>query len=293
MLYQEFIQTLKWLDENILHLDPIGVQQGFEDIPLEIFGKIQIDRPAEFPNLLNWLPDMPASDIQQLWTGNSGHELMKQSVSFIRTTVGKYHELTCRPLNQGKVLDFGCGWGRLIRLLYKYVPAENIYGVDPWDESIHLCRQTNLHGNFSISDYMPVTLPVPTSVKFELVIAFSVFTHLSEKSFNMCAAVIQEYLPENGILALTIRPREFWPYIYRTTPFYSKIELPQVLDDHDQHGFAFYPYPKKILNGEYTYGETSVSLNYLKNAFPSLKIAGVEWSETDPLQIIIFLQKRQ
>jgi SAM-dependent methyltransferase len=291
-MYKEFEQILKNLDAGIHSHDEIQLRKAFEMVPLEIFGKIQIERPAEFPNLMGWLPVMPSVEDQQLWTGNYDHELMRQSVNFVRTTVSKYHEIACKPLNQSTVLDFGCGWGRLIRLLYKYVPVNHIYGVDPWENSIDLCRATKLHGNIFLSDYLPTTLPVPDSIKFDLIIAFSVFTHLSEKSFSMSASVLQEYLCENGILALTIRPREFWEHIYGTTPFFSKIPLTAVLEDHDHDRFAFFPHKKKTFMGEVVYGETSVTLNYLQKAFPGMRIINVEWSEIDPMQIMVFLQKR-
>jgi SAM-dependent methyltransferase len=292
-MYKDFAQTLTDLDKKILTLDDRQIQHALESVPLEIFGKIQIERPDEFPNLMQWLPVMPSTAVQQSWTGNSDHELMRQSVNFIRTTISKYHELSGKPLNQGRVLDFGCGWGRLIRLLYKYVPADNIFGIDPWDKSIDLCRETKLHGNILLSDYLPTTLPVPPSVKFDLIIAFSVFTHLSEKSFNMSASVIRDYLSEQGIIALTIRPREFWTHIHGTTPFFAKIPLAQVLGDHDLNRLAFYPHINKTVMGEVVYGETSVSMDYLKNAFPGMEITGIEWSEIDPLQIIVFLQKQK
>lgn len=292
-MYKEFEQILKNLDASILEPDEIQIRKAFEMVPLEIFGKIQIERPSEFPNLMKWLPVMPSVEDQQLWTGNFDHELMKQSVNFIRTTVSKYHEIACKPLNHSTVLDFGCGWGRLIRLLYKYVPVGNLFGVDPWDKSIELCRNTNLHGNIFLSDYLPTSLPVSDSLKFDLIIAFSVFTHLSEKSFNMNATVLPKYLYDNGVLALTIRPREFWEHIYGITPFFSKIPLTEVLKNHDHDGFAFYPHKKKTLMGEVVYGETTVSIKYLQKTFPGMEIINLEWSEVDPMQILVFMKKRE
>jgi SAM-dependent methyltransferase len=292
-MYLDFIQALTTLDNKIKLLDDRQIQHEFELIPLETFGEIQVDRPDQFPNLMKWLPVMPSAAVQQSWTGNCDHELMRQSVSFIRTTVSKYHEIACKPLTQGRVLDFGCGWGRLIRLLYKYVPTDHIYGVDPKEESINLCRQTQLYGNFSLSEYLPTTLPIDSSIKFDLIIAFSVFTHLSEKSFSVCASVIQDYLSENGVVALTIRPREYWTYIHDTSPFYAQISLSQMLEDHDHKGFAFYPHQKKMIMGEVTYGETTASVNFLKNTFPGLEFAGIEWSEADPFQVMVFLKKRK
>jgi trans-aconitate methyltransferase len=37
-------------------------------------------------------------------------------------------------LSDARVLDYGCGRGRLTRLLYKYIPYSRLYALDPWDE---------------------------------------------------------------------------------------------------------------------------------------------------------------
>ncbi|MBT3367608.1 MAG: class I SAM-dependent methyltransferase [Nitrospina sp.] len=140
-MHKEFEEILSTLNKTIIHLDAKGVQKEFENIPLDIFGRIQIDRPSEYPNIFHWLPQMPSSDIQRSWTGSADHVLMKQSLAFLKTIISAYHAIACKPLGLGNVLDFGCGWGRLIRLLYKYVPADRIYGVDPWLKSIEICKK--------------------------------------------------------------------------------------------------------------------------------------------------------
>jgi len=292
-MHFELQRILQDLDARWPALSANQIPLELEMIPMEVFGMLQIDRPPELVNLLKWMPSMPPAEVQQLWTGNSGHELMKQSICFLKSTVSKYREVAQKPLHEGMVLDYGCGWGRLIRLLYKHFPGDNIYGCDPWDESLAWCRQGRLHGTFFQSDYLPETLPLSDSVQFDLIIAFSVFTHLSERSFKMSAEVLMDRLSDDGLLALTIRPREYWDHIFGTTPFFSKIPLQQVREAHDLDRHAFYPHPKKIHRGEVVYGETTVSPEYLKKAFGKLEITGIEWSETDPFQIIIFLQKKK
>ena len=74
---------------------------------------------------------MPSDIIQTNWTGNHGTSLLSQTVAFVESLVTGYRELTGRSLETARVLDFGCGWGRIIRLLYKYVGYENIFAVDP------------------------------------------------------------------------------------------------------------------------------------------------------------------
>ena len=216
-MYKEFNEILSGLDKKILNLDSKELQKEFENIPLDIFGRIQIEQSQDFPNLLHWFPKMPSVDIQKSWTGAANNILLKQSISFIRIVVSAYHSMACKPISQGNILDFGCGWGRLIRLLYKYVPDNNIYGVDPWDKSIEICQKTNLHGNFFISEYVPRSLPTPNNLKFDFIMAFSVFTHLSEKVTKICSKTLKNYLTNNGVMAITIRPREYWTFLYKNS----------------------------------------------------------------------------
>ncbi len=292
-MHQEIREILSELDRQVPLLNTKQLQKKFENVPLEVFGGIQVDRPPEFPNLMNWLPKMPSADVQISWTGNADHALLKQSISFIRLSVGKYHELVCKPMSESNVLDFGCGWGRLIRLLYKYVPIENIYGVDPWDQSLAICHSCNLHGNLYLSDYIPRTLPTPTNLKFDFIQAFSVFTHLSEKVTKIAIETLKNHLSDEGILVLTIRPKEYWTFVLNQSPNFSSDKINQLLDEHDRNGFAFCPHDREKIEGEVTYGDTSISLEYIKSNFNGLEIAGVEWSETDVLQMIVFLRKRR
>lgn len=290
-MHQEIREILFELDSQVPLLNTKQLQKKFENVPLEVFGSIQVDRPPEFPNLMNWLPKMPSADVQTSWTGNTDHTLLRQSISFTRLSVGKYHELVCKPMSESNILDFGCGWGRLIRLLYKYVPVENIYGVDPWDQSLAICHSCNLHGNLYLSDYIPRTLPTPTNLKFDFIQAFSVFTHLSEKVTKTAIETLRDHLTDEGILVLTIRPKEYWTFMLNRNPNFSSDKINQLLDEHDQKGFAFCPHDREKIEGEITYGDTSISLEYIRNSFNGLEIAGIEWSETDILQMIVFLRK--
>jgi len=291
-MLRELESILARIDSQVTGLSPEDLQRQFEQIPLDILGQIQIDQPAGFSNILRSLPVMPAAEIQESWTGSSGHTLMRQSVMFVKTVVSAYHAIARRPLGQGNVLDFGCGWGRLIRLLYKYVPANRIYGVDPWDRSIEICRETGVKANLSVSDYIPRSLPTPKDLKFNFIMAFSVFTHLSQKVTRICGETLRDHLTDDGILAITVRPREYWGFVGQdpASPL-SPEAIETLLSAHDQNGFAFSPHHREKIEGEVTYGDTSMTLDFIESNFEGLDIVGVESNEVDLLQIIVFLKK--
>ncbi len=263
----------------------------FDAVPLEVFGALQVDAPDSFPNLMSWLPRMASNEAQEAWTGSSGHVLLKQSISFVRIVTTAYANLTGRALSDANVLDFGCGWGRLVRLLYKYVPSGQIYGVDPMEASLQQCREAGLRGHFLKSDYIPRALPTPTGLRFDFIFAFSVFTHLSEKVARIALNTLAEHLSDEGLLALTIRPREYWPFIAAHSGSFDEQKIEELLDLHDRLGFAFAPHQGQKIEGEVTFGDTSMTLEYLRSACPQLKLAGLEWSEADPYQLIVLMKR--
>ncbi len=292
MILNEIHNALYKLDQKISRLDSKEIQKELENIPLDIFARIQVDRPSEYASIMHWLPELPSENDQRIWTGSSGHELMNQSLAFIKTIISTYNDLTNNTLNQSNILDFGCGWGRMIRLMSKYVPTDNIYAVDPWDKSLEICTETGVKANFGLSDWIPRSLPTPEGKKFDFIMAFSVFTHLSENVTKVCAATLRDYLTDDGILAITIRPVEFWQFrLDHKIEGVTKKQTRQYISDHKEHGFAFFAHNREKIEGEVTYGDTSMSLDYIKNNFTGLDIKRVEFNETDRYQLIVFLTK--
>ena len=68
---------------------------------------------------------------------------------------------------------------------------------------------------------------------------------------------------------------------------YTK-ELLQEL--HHKQGFAFMPHFRAPINGDITYGDTSMSLDFIRTRWPQWKIAGTDSNLSDPWQIVVFLQ---
>jgi hypothetical protein len=143
-----------------------------------------------------------------------------------------------------------------------------------------------------LSDYLPRTLPTPEGLKFDFIMAFSVFTHLSEKVTKICAYTLRDHLSDSGILAITIRPIEYWDFALNLeNSAFSQKDIEELQDAHEQKGFAFSPHNREKIEDEVTYGDTSMSLQYIKDNFIGLDIVRVEYNKADSLQLIVFLQK--
>jgi 2-polyprenyl-3-methyl-5-hydroxy-6-metoxy-1,4-benzoquinol methylase len=280
------LQKIEQLAGNLTRSE---VLKKLRALSLSDFGLFMLSIPnPDFPKLSAVLPRMAKKEAQIGWTGTSGVELLTQTVDFVRSLAYNFTRATGRPLEHANILDFGCGYGRITRMMYYFSGEDQVYAVDPWDKSIETCRADGLTQNFSMSEYLPSTLPVPSSY-FDLIFAFSVFTHLSERATFTCLNTISDYLKPDGLIAITIRPVEYWD----VDPQARRLNLiDQQKEKHNQQGFSFLPHDRPPVDGDITYGDTSVSSDWLKGSFPKLKIAAVDRSLSDPYQMYVFLRKR-
>ena len=296
-MYSIFESELQKIDKKMEDGISMDIPSLFKKIPLEIFSELSLGVPGDYPNIKKWFPLMPSEEVQIHWTGNHGKVLLDQTTKFVKTLISGFSEITNKKLTGSKVLDFGCGWGRIIRLLYKYTSEENIYAVDPWDESIRMCKEKNLKGNFSMIDYLPMSLPF--NEKFDLIFAFSVFTHLSEKAAVIAMDTLRKYITDDGVMVITIRPKEYWNVLDKNKNRHGRLAK-ELLQLHDQYGFAFRssdyasgggtPLDSAPVDGVITYGDASMTFKYIENNFMGWEIISVEWDSVDPLQIIVFLK---
>ncbi len=275
-----FSSELREIDKKMIVARPSEIPGLFNEIPLDVFGRLLLDIPAGYPHIKGFFPSMASDEVQRNWTGSSGEALLSQSKAFVKSLLFGYISITGKKTEDMIVLDYGCGWGRLIRLLYKFVSFENIYAVDPWDQSIDQCQKHGVKANLAISDWVPKTLPFER--KFDLVFAFSVFTHLSEKTAHVVLDTLRKYVTQDGLLVITIWPKEYWNHHPEITGEMIKL--------HDERGFAFKPHDLPPIDGDITYGDTSMSLEYIHRHFRKWKLARVDYNSVDPYQVVLFLQ---
>ena len=256
-------------------------------LPLDLVGETLLCIPPDYEGALRrYLPRMASDEIQRNWTGSSGHHLLQQSCAFVRSVESNVRAFTGRGLESAKILDYGCGWGRLLRLMYKHTAPENLYGCDPWDLSINICRDSGIAAHLAVSDYLPKTLPFE-EVKFDLIYAFSVFTHLSERAAAAAMSACRKSINDNGVMVITVRPPSYWPAHQDAQ---GPVNREQMLADHKARGFAYTPHGRDAIDGDVTYGDTSISLDYIAKHWPDWEVQGVDWQLHDPYQMLVFLK---
>lgn len=107
-----------------------------------------------------------------------------------------------------RILDFGCGCGRLLRHLGQVSDAVEIHGTDIDAEMIEWLRANVSFGRFEVGALEP-PLPYPDQY-FDLVMGHSVFTHLDERLQDAWLAELQRITAPEGLVLLTVQGESTW-----------------------------------------------------------------------------------
>jgi SAM-dependent methyltransferase len=241
-----------------------------------------------YPNLRAALPDLPEREVQETWNGRSGIELASQSAAFYKKLKALQGRHGAVPLARVVVLDFGCGWGRLIRFLARDVAPGNLFGCDPYPGILDVCERTRVPGRLASIPY--VTASLPFSERFDLVYAFSVFTHLSEATHQASLRAIHAGLADRGLLIATTRP-----------PAYVRDGLHEALPrasaakklERGKPAYLFAAHDVQPSGGEVTFGEAVVNLPYVRERWGELfELVDVSLMLDDIYQVVLTLRRR-
>ncbi len=255
-------------------------------LPLNVFGEALLDMPdPRFPALSRLLPAMASVETQQAWTGSHGRTLLVESVAFVKAVTAAWQRFGDRPLAQARILDYGCGYGRFLRLLRQATHTANLHGCDPWEKAIDLCRQARIPCHLEVTPYLPERLPYPDH-SFDLAYAFSVFTHTSERATRNALQAIHRTMRPGGMLAATIRPVRYWTIHAALSPE-ERAGLEQA---HADLGFAFRPHKRPPVDGDITYGDTSMTVEAFLGLGSGWSLLQEEILPEAPFQRIVYLR---
>jgi SAM-dependent methyltransferase len=146
----------------------------------------------------------PDDSIQIATAGKTGNAAIMEAIDFSSATMLRYrfHVGNSAP----RVLDFGCGWGRVTRAFLRFSPSSMLTGVDVRKEAIDLARSLTPRIRFEqIGPRPPANFFADES--FDLVVGYSVFSHLSE---DVARAWIDEFariVAKGGLACITTRPK--------------------------------------------------------------------------------------
>ena len=219
------------------------------------------------------LPSLPDESVQYRFAGKAGDEALVEAHTLARTFKDLYREHVGPFTQSTRVLDYGCGWGRITRFFLNEVAGENLWGIDCNEGLIGFCRESNPWSRFELNDPLP-----PTELAtghFDLAFSYSVFTHLREDVHLAWLDELRRVVKPGGLLILTVRPRHFISYCAsltaESTPQAGLVDLfpdpEQALDDYDRGGFVYVPY--RISGYGEWWGEACISRAYVEREWAS------------------------
>lgn len=99
------------------------------------------------------------------------------------------------------ILDFACGWGRLLRFLAHSVPPAQVWAAEIQPEAVRFVREAygvrGVDSAFDPADFDP-------GRRFDFIWVASLFSHLPDRLFRLWLARLQDLLAPGGVLAFTV-----------------------------------------------------------------------------------------
>ncbi|MFN8112837.1 MAG: class I SAM-dependent methyltransferase [Solirubrobacterales bacterium] len=268
-----------------------GLFRGLDD---DLWALLLSGQYSAYPAIRGLLPDVPEPHLQLSWNGADGLGLLSQSKSFYAHVKRMHAEHHGGELSGARILDFGCGWGRLTRFFARDVPAGALHGCDPVESILDVCRTSRVPAELHRSDFVPESLPVDG---IDVAFSFSVFTHLSERAAQTCLNAIHDALNPDGIAVLTIRPPDYLGLDEKMHG--ARDELgPDPYAAMSEPQFVFAPHGvdeghPQYQGGEMTYGDTVVSLAYVREHWTErFELVDVRATLEDMFQVAVTLRRR-
>lgn len=156
------------------------------------------------------LPPFPDEELQRNTTGLSSEAALRQAHAFYEDVCDAIRQSGLTLGAASKALDFGFGWGRISRVFMHDFRKQNLYGLDVDPFFADITRGLFQSENFDTCSPFP-----PTAIEddtFDLVFAYSVFSHLSESATRAWMAEFHRILKPGGVVAFTTRHESFFDF---------------------------------------------------------------------------------
>ena len=108
-----------------------------------------------------------------------------------------------------RVLDFGCGAGRVLRHMIDVLPGAELWGCDPHEESIEWLQAQAFPPLRAFVSGVAPPLPVPDAT-FDLVFGLSSLTHIGD-GWAEWLLELRRVLKPDGLLVVTVLGADVWP----------------------------------------------------------------------------------
>jgi len=246
-------------------------------------------------------PSFPEKSLQESFVGSSNAEALVDASLFYNIITSNLERLNCPLTPDSRVMDFGCGWGRIGRLFYRDLRQENLYLVDSWQMVIDKCKETGIYGQLLKTEILPPLIFGDN--QFDLIYAFSVFSHLSEMASNKWISEFHRVLKPGGHIIVTVQGRSFIDFckmlrmgnprnVWEESLANSFTNEAEAYETYDNGGFLYVPSGGGPELPPDIYGDAIVSKGYVeKHWATSLKLIDFVDDRAQLPQAYVILQK--
>lgn len=146
------------------------------------------------------------------------------------------------------ILDFGCGYGRVLRALKAGFSGASITACDLMPEAIEFCSTT--FGATPVQGYDDLGL-IALPAKYDVIWLGSVFTHLPAHRWTPLLRFLVENLKPNGVIVFTTHGRTaLWVFENHTldkSPM-SVQAFEKIKAEYEDSGYSFFNYSTGHVN---------------------------------------------
>lgn len=193
------------------------------------------------------------------------------------------------PKNVRKILDFPCGYGRVLRGLTVMFPNADITGADVLREGVDFCAETfGSTGVYANVDIHQSEL----DNEFDLIWCGSLLTHLHLRQWCQLIRLFRNALAPEGLMVLTVHGRRVIDRLVAGKDYgLGQARTERMLTAVGELGFAYEDYP-----GQENYGisvsKPSWVLEFL-GGFPRLQIVHYNEAAWDDHQDVVVCRKTE
>jgi SAM-dependent methyltransferase len=251
------------------------------------------------------VPPIPPAPVRNRTGGGDTAERHLHSGTVNWFNLAKAFEDSGHVFSDGqKVLEFGCGGGRILRHFASYHPGLDLYGVDIDYGAINWCQENLPFATFTVGETDPPL--AMQDEQFEAIYAFSVFSHLPEKRHLDWLRELARISKPGATVALTKMGQNCFD-LYSTGqrpkshPYPDQLEGKQAVLDKD--GFVFVPLERANFSSPESrdyfatvdleqYGGTFISDTYVRRVWSEFFDVVEIYDAPDKWQDIVVLKRR-
>lgn len=147
-----------------------------------------------------------------------------------------------KRISNGAILDFPCGYGRVLRFLRKMFPDSEITGGELETAALDFCeREFSIRPFPSKGDFKSLSLPR----KFDLIWCGSLLTHVDERVAGDVLGFFHRHLAPGGMCIFTTHGKRVADLMERKELTFGLTDEGQttILRDYRTNGYGYADYP--------------------------------------------------